>query len=45
MILAVFLYIVYVNIEIFTRPNGIFTRLGRVDVDFFYLWLTLLKLN
>ena len=24
--------------EILTRPNGIFTRLGWVDVDFFYLY-------
>ena len=37
-ILATFLYIAYVYNEIFTRPNTIFTRLGRVDVDFFYLW-------
>ena len=37
MILAIFLYITCVYYEIFTRPNGIFTRLGRVDVDFFYL--------
>ena len=35
MVLAIFLYISYVYSEIFTRPNGIFTRLGRVDVDFF----------
>ena len=35
MILTIFLYISYVYDEIFTRPNGIFTRLGRVDVDFF----------
>ena len=38
MILTIFLYISYVYNEIFTRPNGIFARLGRVDVDFFYLW-------
>ena len=35
MILAIFLYIAYVYNEIFTHPNGIFTRLGGVDVDFF----------
>ena len=34
-ILATFLYIAYVYNEIFTLPNGIFTGLGRVDVDFF----------
>ena len=38
MILAIFLYIPHVYNEIFTRPNGIFTHLGRVDIDFFYLW-------
>ena len=38
MILAIFLYIAYVYNEIFTRPNGIFTCLWRVNVDFFYLW-------
>ena len=37
MILATFLYIAYAYNEIFTRPNGIFTHLGRVDVDFFLL--------
>ena len=40
MTLAIFLYmyIVYVYNEIFTPKNGIFTCLGWVDVDFFYLW-------
>ena len=32
---AIFLYIAYVYNEIFIHPNGIFTRLGWVDVDFF----------
>ena len=35
MILAIFLYIAYVCNEFFTHPHGIFTHLGRVDVDFF----------
>ena len=35
MILDIFLYIACVYNEIFTRLNGIFSRLGRVDVDFF----------
>ena len=34
-ILAIFLYIAYVYNQIFTHPNGIFTRLGWVDIDFF----------
>ena len=38
MILAIFLYIAYVYIEMFTCLNGIFTCLGCVDIDFFYLW-------
>ena len=38
MILAISLYISYVYNEIFTRPNGIFIHLGRVDIAFFYLW-------
>ena len=29
-----YMYIAYVYNEIFTRLNGIFTHLGRVDVDF-----------
>ena len=37
MILVIFLYIAYVYNEIFIRPNGIFTRLGQVDIDFFFL--------
>ena len=28
---------IYIYDKIFTRPNGIFTHLGRVDIDFFYL--------
>ena len=39
MILAMFLYIAYVYNEIITCPNGIFTHLGRVDVDIFNLCL------
>ena len=35
MIFAIFLYISYVPNEIFTCPNGIFTHLGWVDIDFF----------
>ena len=38
MIFAIFLYISCVYNEIFTRPNCTFTRLGRVDIDFIYLW-------
>ena len=39
-IFPTFLYITYVYNEILTRPNVIFTRLGRVDVEFFfYLWI------
>ena len=41
MILAIFLYISYVYNEIFTCPNGIFTRLERVDIDFFLPLLTM----
>ena len=37
MILAIFLCIAYVYDEIFTRLNDIFTRLGWMDFDFFYL--------
>ena len=37
MILAIFLYIAYVHNEILTPSNGIFTCLGQVDVEFFYL--------
>ena len=29
--------LLYVYNEIFTRLNGIFTHLGRMDLDFFYL--------
>ena len=36
-ILAIFLYIAYVYNQIFSHPNGIFTHLGWVDIDFFYL--------
>ena len=35
-ILAIFLYISYVYNEIFTRPNGIFTCLEQVNIDFFF---------
>ena len=43
MILAIFQYIKYVYREIFTCPNGIFTCLGRGDIDFFYIWISLLQ--
>ena len=33
---VIFLYFAYVYNEFSTRPNGIFTRLGRMDVDFLY---------
>ena len=36
MLLPIFLHFAYVYNEIFTCPNGIFTRLGRVDIDFFF---------
>ena len=35
MLLAIFLHFAYVYNEIFTCPNGIFTHLGWVDIDFF----------
>ena len=38
MILASFLYTAYVYNKIFTYLNGIFARLGRVDIDVFHLW-------
>ena len=43
MILAIFLYIAYVYNEFFTYPNGIFSHLGRVDVDFFLSLLAMDK--
>ena len=34
LILTIISYIEYVDNEIFTRPNGMFTSLGQVDVFF-----------